>query len=390
MLAVVIASMLGFTSCEDEDNISRLGNWIECDADFPGTNRGGAVCFKIGNVAYVGTGANTNKTEEKERYRDFFSVTPNGTNKKYLDWSAKWDRTAEGVSSMPEEAALRNGGVAFSINGKGYVGLGYDGTNYLRDFWEFDPEGTPDPDQYPSMADSLKAKFSQTGKWTRIDNYPGDSCRYAVAFVIDNVAYVGTGEDWDNNILKDFYKFDGTKWSKMASIGRARAQATAFVMTDPKDGLEYGYVFGGVNSGSVDWFQRYNPREDVWEDLHRVADKTRQSFDDDYTLAGYGCTSFVYGGKGFITTGGAGIVSGYTWEYDAEGDYWVQKTNFEGYSRKFAVSFVLDVPTEDGGTTEVPYVSTGAGQDITVSGQGGSFYSDTWYFHPYEAYEYRD
>lgn len=388
LLAVLFASVLVLSSCEDEDNIKRIGNWVRSDASFPGNNRAGAVCFKIGNKAFIGTGVNTNKTEDKERYRDFYSVTVGGDSKAYLNWSARWDRTAEGVSSMPEEAALRHGGVGFSINGKGYVGLGYDGTNYLRDFWEYDPEGTPDPEQYPSMAQNLKDNFTKTGKWRRVANYPGDSCRYAVAFVIDNIAYVGSGEDWDNNELQDFYKFDGEKWTQIASIGEKRSEATAFVMTDPKDGLEYGYVFGGNGgSGVVDFFQRYNPRTNVWEDLNRVADRTRESFDDEYALlAANGATSFVMDGHAFVTTGGKGYVGSLTWEYDPLGDYWVQKQSFEGASRKFAVSFVLDNPVYG----QVPYVTTGAGQDIGASGTRGYFYSDTWYFHPYEAVEYRD
>ena len=32
----------------------------------------------------------------------------------------------------------RNSAVAFEAGGKGYVGTGYDGTNKLKDFWEYD------------------------------------------------------------------------------------------------------------------------------------------------------------------------------------------------------------------------------------------------------------
>ncbi len=349
------AAALVFTGCEDEDNEELMGNWVETTYDFPGTRRGGAVCFVIDNVAYVGTGANTNKTEEKERYRDFYSCTPNGEG---LVWSERYDRTGQGVKSMPDEAAARNGAVAFSINGKGYVGTGFDGNNYCRDFWEYDPE---------------------TNDWTQIADYPGDSCRYAVAFVIDNIAYVGTGEDWDNNVLSDFYKFDGTTWEAIPSIGRPRCQASAFVYNGK------GYVIGGNNNGAVDWFQCYNPETNQWETLRRISDRTKEQFDDDYTLAAYGCTAFVLGDKGYITTGGSGYAGNATWEYDFEYDYWVQRTSFEGSSRKFAVSFVLD---HDG--REVPYVTTGTSSDITTTASGGTFFSDTWYFNPYESYESLD
>jgi N-acetylneuraminic acid mutarotase len=379
--ALFVAGSLSLVSCEDEDNVSLLGNWVEEGIDFPGTRRGGAVCFQIGNTAYVGTGANTNKTEEKERYRDFYKCeVKDGA----MSWTPRWDRTMEGITSMPDAAAPRNGAVAFSINGKGYVGLGYDGTNYLKDFWEFDPNGTPKASDYPSIADSTLANIKQTGSWKKIADYPGDSCRYAVAFVIDNIAYVGTGEDYDDNILSDFYKFDGKKWTPISSIGKPRAQAMAFV----HDGK--GYVVGGVNNGAVDWFEMYDPKTDTWDNktLHRVSDRTDYEFDDDYKLASYGGTAFVLPelGKAYITTGGAGYAGNATWEYDLAHDYWVQKTSFEGSPRKFAVSFTLDLG--NGRTT--PFVTTGTSSDITITGSGGNFYSDIWSFDPFEWYEDKD
>ena len=378
LIAVIIALTIGTASCEDEDNEELLGNWVETGIDFPGTARGGAVCFKIGNKAYVGTGANTTRTEDKERYRDFYCFDGDT-----YAWSARWERTMQGVTSMPEAAAARNGGVGFTLNGKGYVGLGYDGTNYLRDFWEFDPEGTPDASDYPSIADTLLEEITATGCWTQVASYPGDSCRYSVAFVIGEYAYVGSGEDYDDNKLSDFYRFDGTSWEAIPSLGRPRAQASAFVCE--VDGQEYGYVVGGNNSGAVDWFQRYNPETNAWEDLRRTSDRSKEEYDDDYTLAAYGCTAFVLGDRAYITTGGSSGIGTATWEYHPDLDYWVQKTSFEGSQRKFAVSFVLDI---DG--TDVPFVTTGGSSDLTITGNGGTFYTDMWYFNPYEEYEYRD
>ncbi|MCQ2227538.1 MAG: hypothetical protein MJZ01_06495 [Bacteroidales bacterium] len=391
LIASLVLLFVGVTSCEDEDNVHLLGNWRRSSFDFPGVPRGGAVVFTIDNVAYIGTGANTEKTEEKERFNDFYSVSVS-EDKKSLSWSPKWDRTAEGVTSLPEAALKRNGGVGFSINGKGYVGLGFSGHHFLRDFWEFDPNGTPDPDDYPSMVDSLKGKFTNTGSWKRIADYPGDSCRYAVSFVIDNVAYVGTGEDYDNNILKDFYKFDGKTWTPIASIGIARSQATAFVITDPKDGQKYGYVFGGNNSGATEFFERYNPRTNSWETLRKTADKDRGNYDDDYVgLSSYGAVSFVLGDKAYVTTGGIGGIGNYTWEYDPAGDYWIQKTSFEGKERMFAVSFVMSMLNErTGEMQDIPFVTTGSTVAPNVTVSGGKFFVDSWYFNPYQGYDWRD
>lgn len=402
---MLAASAVCFTSCEDEDNEVKLGNWVDSRKEFPGVARGSAVCFTIDNVAYVGTGANTDKTEERQRHRDFYSchVTVSESDwlqqrQQYADygkvqvpmaWSAKWERTANGVSSMPDEAPARNGAVAFAINGKGYVGLGYDGTNYLKDFWEFTPGEDPDPSQYPSLPDTLKSKFpgSKTGRWRRVADYPGDSCRYAVAFVIDNIAYVGTGQDYDDNILSDFYKFDGKTWSVINSIGVGRSQATAFSYNG------YGYVFGGVSSDVVDAFSRYDPKKDLWEDLHSTSNRTDFEFDDEYVdgcLTTYGCTSFVvqnYGiTKAYVATGNKYNTGGrYCWEYDFDGDYWIQKTNFEGMQRKLAVSFVLNF-----GDLQIPFVTTGCANEISVAASGGLCYKDTWLLNPYEYPEEKD
>ncbi|MCQ2204621.1 MAG: hypothetical protein MJZ15_09295 [Bacteroidales bacterium] len=418
-LAMALTMAVGFTSCEDEDNQQELGNWIRVDASFPGTTRGGAVCFQIGNTAYIGTGANTTKTEEKERYRDFYSCTTDGEGG--LAWSARWERTGNGVTSMPEvytengevkkAAAGRNGAVAFALNGKGYVGLGYAGNNYLKDFWEYDPNGIPDANDYPSLPADVKAKFGSevTGSWRKIADYPGDSCVNAVAFVLhsnkDNkdYAYVGTGQDYDKNYLCDFYRFDGEKWSAggaVPPIGHNRARAAAFTYK-ANDGIEYGYVIGGTDGNEkMDWFQRFNPETNSWEELRRVSDVRRDTYDDYYMIYLSASTAFAlptnsytakYGAKAYVTTGGFGGPSRSTWEYDLEGDYWIKKTDFEGYQRMFAVSFILEQDNPRTGEKQfVPYVTTGSDGDMSVTSGGGKFFNDTWLFNPYEAYDRRD
>lgn len=391
LLAILTLGAVCFTSCEDEDNEEKMGNWVETGVNFPGTSRGGAVCFVIDNKAYIGTGANTKNTEDRERFVDFFyctANTPAGTN-----GTVKWSAVGE-VAPMPKvnregQNTARNGAVAFSLNGKGYVGTGYNGKTYLKDFWEYDPEANT---------------------WTQIDDYPGDTCRYAVAFVIPaqynkygkDMAYVGSGEDFLSEKKSHFFAFDGKTWEPITAIGQPRAQAQAFVAEGyNREGQiqQYGYVAGGNNGGSVDWFQRYNAMTDEWENLNRLGDHTAYDFDDDYLgLPLYGGVSFVVnspnaeGQRAYIATGstkgGAGTAC---WEYNPYYDYWLQKTSFEGPARKFAVSFVLKFPNPYGeGELDIPFVATGANGDITVTGAGGDFYTDSFYFRPYEPFEPRD
>ena len=370
MLAVGLTTLLAVSiACEDEDNVVLKGNWVDTGTYISGVRRGGAVCFVIDNTAYVGTGANTNKTEERERFRDFYKIGVKYDaelgRETYTGWSARANKTENSgaVASMPDEAPARNGAVGFALNGKGYVGLGYDGVNFLKDFWCYDPK---------------------TNSWSEVEQYPGDSVRYATAFVIGDTAYVCGGEDFDNNVLNDCYAFDGQKWHTVASMKHPRTQAASFVI----NGL--GYVVGGQNNGAIDWFEYYNPKTGNWTYLNRTSDRTDDLFDDDYTLAAYGSTAFVLNdgtpnARAYLVTGGAAGVGAACWEYNPYYDYWVQKTSFEGGTRKFAVSFVLNINNED-----IGFVATGAGNDIGASGSGGTFYSDMWLFNPYTQYEPKD
>ena len=382
-----------------------MGNWVESGINFPGTPRGGAVCFVIDNKAYVGTGANTKNTEDRERFRDFFYCTP--TEDGGLGWSAPYE-----VAPMPVESAKRNGAVAFALNGKGYVGTGYDGTTYLKDFWEYDPQGTS------LVKDEYGVERTCKGKWTRIADYPGDTCRYAVAFVIEGKytkdgkdrAFVGTGEDYLSIKKADFHSFDGENWDSapydnVPSIGTERSQASAFVAWGYRDGVhseenlqKFGYVAGGNSNGECYWFYRYNALTNSWEMMNKMADKTNYEFDDDYlNLSIYGSTAFVVnsndyeGQRAYIATGGVGRSGTFCWEYNPYYDYWLQKTSFEGPARKFAVSFTLQFDDKvNGGKIDVPFVTTGTTSDITMTGSGGEFYTDNYYFRPYEPYEPKD
>lgn len=413
--AIFLATLaVSAASCEDADNEELQGNWYNTYNYFPGTPRGGAVCFQLEykgeKRAFVGTGANTNKTEDMERYRDFYMCSIG--NDGLPVWTARYAKIAnknesatnnitgkneegllaeQAVCSMPNtftyqngdtttkvfDCPARNGGVGFSleIGGKpyGFVGLGYDGTNYLRDFWRYDPEAN---------------------NWTRVADYPGDAVRYAAAFVIDNKAYVGGGEDYDNNILGDFYSYDAEKdeWvngsdgNPVATCGVPRAQAATFVCNG------YGYLCGGINGDALDVLERYDPATNSWTRLRRLTDASRDTYDDQYVgLDTYGSVSFVLNDgtadcRAYLTTGASNGVGKTTWEYNPFYDYWIQKTSFEGNARKFAVAFVLT--GTDG--RDVAFVTTGSTSDMTVSGGSGGFYADCWMWQPQAPYERRD
>ena len=81
----------------------------------------------------------------------------------------------------------RSAAVAFTVNGKGYVGMGYSSVlnQYLDDIWEYDP---------------------QADKWTQIGVFPAAPRFGARAYVVGNAAYIMTGgHSWEYE--RDVWKF---------------------------------------------------------------------------------------------------------------------------------------------------------------------------------------
>lgn len=398
-LALSIAGIAFFSSCEKEDFQPQIESCVTSNHDlsFPGKERADAVSFVIDNIAYVGTGFNTSGSiKDHGRMNDFYSCTTQGD---LLVWnSSKWDLTGKGVSSMPEIDPLtgekllgRNGAVAFVINGKGYVGLGNDGYQLLKDFWEFDPKGTPDPDQYPSiysqLSDEDKATFgtnsdgSPTGKWTRLTDYPGDACVDAYAFSLkcsdgNKYGFVSGGEDWKGSIDKNLYKFNpnSNTWSATEYF-YSKCKATSFILEE--NNTEYAYVFGGSNIDTDSRFARFNPIDNIWETLNRTKDATRLSFDDSYgSLNGYSYCSFVLNNKAYVTMGfnHDNTYSRYIWEYDSENDLWSTKEQY-CFAITNAVSFVLEHETPNGKEPRA-YLTTGSDNKCQV------FYNSTYSIRP--------
>ncbi len=398
LLATMLTLMLcvTFTNCKDDNDDVLIGNWVQIRDMFPLAERGGAVCFQIGETAYIGTGVNTYRTDVGDYFRNFASVTPDGNGG--ITWSSNWEgKGNEGISSMPDAAMARYGAVGFALNGKGYVGLGYTGEDCLRDFWEFDPAETPSADQYTSTMEQMRNDEARanvgtaaTGRWSRIADFPGKECRHAVAFVVHSnttgkdYAYVGTGEDGILNLDSTFYRFDGEKWEEAPACSASRSKATSFVMNI--DGIDYAYLYGGVGRDDVLCrLERFNADTETWEDCSMGKDSAN--------IALAGATSFVLPDrqKAYVTTGGAGYAGNSTWEYDPLENSWTQKTFFEGPVRCYANSFVFQQPDNETGELKyVPYLTLGGSSSYIKKNWGGWFYDDVWYFEPSQDYDEHD
>jgi N-acetylneuraminic acid mutarotase len=160
----------------------------------------------------------------------------------------------------------RTGAVAFSLNNKGYVGTGVQSgtTNYLNDFWEYDPA---------------------LDEWTRIEDFPGNPRSNALAFVINNIAYVGFGTDqysenpdyWN---MKDFYSYNAQTghWTRVADFpGIGRFSSSGFSINNK------GYIVGGWCATTEPYsrlgsdFWEYDPIANLWQQLPDFPKEIAQS-----------------------------------------------------------------------------------------------------------------
>lgn len=146
----------------------------------------------------------------------------------------------------------------------------------LADTWEYDPN---------------------TDSWTRKDDFGGGARYGALAFSIGGYGYVGTG--YNDNYLKDFYRFDpnaatGQQWTIVSGFGGYKRQyGTAFVIDD------VAYICCGDNNGTlVDDLWKFDGSD--WKQLRDIANNdSDEDYDDDYAITRAGTVSFVIDGRGY-------------------------------------------------------------------------------------------
>ncbi|HEY8894572.1 MAG TPA: kelch repeat-containing protein [Niastella sp.] len=299
----LLCSLFIYASCKkDPSSTTELsGNWSVA-ADFKGDTRSEAASFVIGNTAYVLTGVSAFNGP----YNDMYAFDVDNDN---------WTKT----TSLPSQP--RNGCVAFSINGKGYIGTGYNDKLTMQDFWEYDP--------------GLKT-------WTEKDPMPGDARYDAAAFVINGKAYVCGGYD-GRKAFNDTWEFDpsqpaGSQWTERASFPRKTRSGVAFVLSNK------GYMVAGSNNGEVqkELYQYDPPPTNKWTTKRPLYNYSNESYDDRYTsIIRENAVAFVQDDQAFIATGENSAFVTSTWGYKADTDTWTEYTGFENKPRTGAVAFVV-------------------------------------------------
>lgn len=202
--------------------------WMQ-KSSFPGDARGYTLSTSLGDKIYVGGGYLDDGNNSNE-FWEYNTTTDKWTQKKHL----------------PGTTTNRSYGIAFTINGKVYLGLGVENwfsnssRKNLKDLWEYDP-----------IADN----------WTQKKDYPGDGSFSCSFFVVDNKAYivggtgtVGSNDTWEYNPVAD-------KWTQKSDIPYTYLNIAMGFNHKNK-----GYILGGFwsNPGIYKKLWEYDPNTDKW------------------------------------------------------------------------------------------------------------------------------
>lgn len=203
----------------------------------------------------------------------------------------------------------RGSACGFVANEKAYVGLGQgNSAGFYNDFWEYDPE---------------------TATWTQKADFIGTPRRNAVAFSVDDIGYVGTGQDM-NGLTNDFFSYDATtnSWSQVSDFpGTPRKNAVGFAMGGD------GFIGTGDDGIVRNDFWQYHPATDTW--------LQRADFPGGARAGAVGWGNFP---TAFICSGedANGNFKKDLWEYNFYGNMWVQRSDLPGPPRKHATAFVIN------------------------------------------------
>ena len=231
-------------------------------ADFPKSIGAYPMSFTASNLGYV--------LFVDDEYSTAGGMMVNDTIKELWEYNPEndlWTRKADFPGSK------RSSGVALSINEKGYiVGGQYWKTSWIyypKDLWEYDPlrdEWTQKAD-FPGSDRAESFGFSMNGKgyfgigstgwsqksiyeynpksdtWTYYTEYPGEGYNNIKGFIINDKCYLGLGRENSNDSYSDFWEFniEDKTWKELHSCPINMAANLSFTINNK------GYIGLGWN-----------------------------------------------------------------------------------------------------------------------------------------------
>lgn len=160
----------------------------------------------------------------------------------------------------------------------------------------------------------------QAQNWSMLPDFSGSSRDDGCAFVIDGVAYCGTGRDAGFAYTSDFHSFSfgSESWFPVSSLpDSAKRQYASAVSLNGA-----GYLFGGFNqNGFLNDLWKYDPTADLWT-LESQAPFPGRSGHQSFVI---GDTIYIAGGRseGFLALTEV-------WAYRTDLQQWDQKASLPG------------------------------------------------------------
>jgi len=243
-------------------------------------------------------------------------------------------------------------GAHFSIDEKGYIGLGgveqFD--NLLKDFWEYDPEN----DSWTRLKDfpeSARSKFatfvigkrayivggivgnqyaeennlsevwefdSNTNTWTQKKDFPGGPRWSPFGFSIGQSGYIGGGVFGNYDRRTDFWKYDSSNdsWERLRDISLDLWHEDLFAISNDETGFIISNTCG--TSCNEKSFWKYNPVLDEWIGLASMPFLAKES-------AGFYINNKLYSGTG-VYSSSEGTTAFFS--YDSNVDKWTDIADF--------------------------------------------------------------
>jgi len=240
-------------------------SWKQIDS-FPGVSRVNAIAEVVNGMAYVGLGYDISKgVYTGGNLFDLWMYDPK---------SNSWTQKASLDSS---KTTATNGCVSFVFDDNIYIGFGFDGSAFTKEFWKFNPQQ------------------GERGTWTKLSDFAGSQRAGAVLCANNNHIFCGTGYNPRN--LNDWWEYfpatDTWKLLKpMSGIGRVNATALSvnnryFVATGRN-------IAGNLSGGSFKSdIMEYDASNNVWYIRGNLPGDEREN-----------AISFSINGKGYIGFGG--------------------------------------------------------------------------------------
>lgn len=266
--------------------------WFQVDS-MNGPGKSVANAFVLNNEAYVVGGLTA-----QDFTRKMYSFNPDQN-----DWDDELSWGGETGNGQN-----RGSSTSFVIDNKVYIGLGQGNSAlYYKDWWTYDPT---------------------TETWTQLSDFIGTARHGAVGFTLDQIGYLGTGQDV-NGLCKDFFKYNPTnnQWAQLTDFnGTARKFAVGVSM-----GGEAYIGFGDDGTYKNDLWQ-YDVFTDEWSQKAAFPGLGRS-----------GATAWSIFPSLYIACGETanGTSLNEVWEYNFWSNSWTQRASLPGLVRKHPVSFVI-------------------------------------------------